>query len=450
MISKLLLALEKGITVMRSNSRMLLVAILVFVFPLLFTWLTHSFLATATTNIETVDGKRLGAIHKAVSTVISYNETQSDFINNLLRDLVADNKQDLVTLRVLVEGEDGFEVLYADDTSVIGAKQPINQHVMNAGFTEERDFNRFAFTFQGQRIWHGYTKVSTLKRDYYIFSEQNFTVIDGIMSNRQMQAYYGLTAIFVFLIALAYWLNMQVDWHRKYLTLSAQLKERDLFSNMIAHEFRAPLTAIKGYASFLQDAKEISDEEKRYVSIIRSQAERLVLLVNDFLEVARLQSGKMKLQNETIDIREIIIAVTEDLKITAKEKGLELKYNPGAAKIFIETDKNRLTQALINIINNAIKYTEKGQIEVSCTQKNDEIKIRVMDTGAGISAEDQKKLFAPFERVGGAEDSEKTGTGLGMYITKKLVVLLEGSISVESIEGVGSHVVLNFKAKSLR
>ena len=93
----------------------------------------------------------------------------------------------------------------------------------------------------------------------------------------------------------------------------------------------------------------------------------------------------------------------------------------------------------------AIKYTNKGTVEVECAQIPGEVTIRIKDTGTGISAEDQKKLFAPFTRVGGVDDTATTGTGLGMWITKQLVTLLGGTIGVESIKGVGTHIVINFR-----
>lgn len=442
MISKILTALESGLLVMRSNSRMVLVAILVFVFPLLFTWLTHSFFTTATANIETVDNKRLGAIHKTVETLIIYSDNEEKFINNVLSDLVLDNKQDLVALRVLVEAETDFEILYADELSLVGTTQKLNQHVLKAGFTKDRNFNRFDFDFEGQRIWQGYTKVSTSEQDYYIFSEQNFSVIDAIMSARQMQAYYGLTAILVFLIALAYWLNKQVDWHSKYLYVSKRMKERDQFTNMIAHEFRTPLTIIKGYASFLEESKSINDEDMRFVKNIHTATERLVLLVNDFLEVARLQSGRLEIEKTKTNLTPIINQVCDDLQSLAKKKNLSLLGLSSDSPLVIQTDAKRVTQILINIITNSLKYTESGSVSIECLDNPDDITILVKDTGTGISAEDQSKLFAPFTRVGGVDDTETTGTGLGMWITKQLVALLGGSIGVESIKGVGTHIVI--------
>jgi signal transduction histidine kinase len=253
-----------------------------------------------------------------------------------------------------------------------------------------------------------------------------------------------LSLIFTFLIALAYWIHRQADWERQYHQLHTTLKERDLFSNMIAHELRTPLTAIKGYASFLQESPNLDTEEQRYADTIRESAERQVLLVNDFLEIARIQSGKMKIEPTQVDVNKTIPSIVETLQPEATAKQLQLIYTPALQTQPLVTDENRLVQVLTNIITNSIKYTDTGTVEVTCEATRAGIAIRVKDTGMGISAEDQKKLFAPFARVGGVEHTSTSGTGLGMWITKQMIELLGGSINVESIKGVGTHVVLQF------
>jgi hypothetical protein len=170
-----------------------------------------------------------------------------------------------------------------------------------------------------------------------------------------------------------------------------------------------------------------------------------VTLVNDFLEVARLQSGKLTIEPKSVDMRDILETVAESLNSLAVKKGLSLVYERPAKPIMVSTDPDRMQQVLINIVTNAIKYTDTGQVELECTSNSQRFVIKVKDTGMGISAEDQKKLFAPFTRVGGVDKTDTTGTGLGMWITRQLVGLLDGEIGVESIEGVGTHVVVTFR-----
>lgn len=444
MISRILQVLEKGLLVMRTNSRMLLVAILVFIFPLLFVWVTQSFFTTAYNNIKTADDHRLGNIHTAMSALLLHDQGQ-EVVEDMVQKLMGANEEDLRALRVLSADENGYLILFAEDTALVGTYNPSNRLLTDVGFTDSRNFIRNDFMVSGHRVWQAFSKVQTADGPLYVFTEQNFKQIDDIMAARRQQSYFGLTAIFIFLIALAYWLNKQTYWEKLHNKLSLQLEERDLFFNMVAHEFRSPLTAIKGYASFLEESKNLSDDEVRFANNINSSTERLVVLVNDFLEISRLQAGKMKIEKNEVDLRDILSQITEDLRVLAEEKDLVLKYERNAKPVILETDSARMIQVLTNIITNAIKYTESGQVELECTQIPGEVTVRVKDTGMGISAEDQQKLFAPFTRVGGVDSTSIKGTGLGMWITKQLVALLGGSIGVESIKGVGTHIVIIFR-----
>jgi len=439
MISNVLTILQRGVGVMRSNSRILLVGILVFIFPLLFAFVTQSFFTTAYSNIVTADTNRLSVIHSSLASFVNQNTTTLP--NHIAH--IADINSDITAVRVLRETDDGFQIEYALDDELVGTVAPEHLLLTDAGFTDSRTFIRTEFLLDGHRVWHAFSRVQTDTGYRYIFTEQNFKRIDSIMASRKQQSYFGLTAIFLFLIGLAYWLHRQTHWQALHKRLEQQLHERDLFSNMIAHEFRTPLTAIKGYASFLEEEKSLSKEEQQYVVNIRLSADRLVTLVNDFLEVARLQSGKIRINYETVSISDVIGRVVEDLQPIAQEKNLELAQETPRQNITLTSDAARITQILHNIVTNAIKYSPEGSVTIAAQQhKSGEVTIRIKDTGTGISAEDQAKLFAPFMRVGGVDSTATTGTGLGMWITKQLVSVLHGSIGVESIKGIGTHVVI--------
>jgi signal transduction histidine kinase len=175
---------------------------------------------------------------------------------------------------------------------------------------------------------------------------------------------------------------------------------------------------------------------------IADSAERLILIVNDLLDVARIQSGKLSLNLSQAPVSAIVANVIADMQVVASKKGTSLQVQPQGTQYEAYGDANRLQQALINIVSNAIKYTEKGNIQVVLQETRTKIVIRVQDTGMGISSEDQKELFAPFFRVAGETMSTITGTGLGMWITKQFIEMMGGSIGVESIKGVGTHVVV--------
>jgi signal transduction histidine kinase len=443
MISSILTTLEQGLKVMRSNSRLLLVGILLFVFPLLFVWITQSFFSTAYNNIDSSQKQRVSMLHDSLQVVLQ-EEIKDDVLLSKLIDQYMSENTDITKIRVVEPETEGTLITYSFDPQEVGTYVVSDSLFKNLPLSSANGAFIYPTSINDVRTWQVFSSVEKAGTSYVIFSEHSFQLIDSIMLARQQQSYLGLSAIFIFLIGLAYWLNRQVQWEKRHGKLVKQLEDRDLFSNVIAHEFRAPLTAIKGYASFLEESDTLDFENKRFANNIRISAERLVLLVNDFLEVARLQSGKIEFKNESVDVRHVLTKVIEDLQITADNKNLQLVYESPKQPILMKTDSARLAQVITNIVSNSIKYTESGLIELECISEASQLTIRIKDTGMGISAEDQKKLFAPFMRVGEVDKTTITGSGLGMWITKQFVALLGGEIGVESIKGVGTHVVITF------
>lgn len=444
MISTVLRALEQGLSVMRLNSRLLLVGVLVFVFPLLFVWVTQSFFSAAYNNINTAEKQRVAMMQDTLATIIKQNNKE-DAVTQSLIDEYTTNNNDIVKIRIVDKVNDEFIIIQANSPDLVGTVEASDDLYRGLPLSGSQGSFIFETVINGSRVWQVLRSVSLDDNDLYIFSEHSFGVVDSVMSARRQQSYFGLTGIFLFLIALAYWLNKQVSWEKNHNLLQKQLEARDSFSNMIAHEFRSPLTAIKGYASFLEESKTLEPEDRRFANNIKISAERLVVMVSDFLEVARLQSGKLSIKTTSVELDKVIQQVVIDLQIMATSKGLSLVFKKNESLVVCNTDADRMTQVLTNIITNAIKYTEEGAVEIECVDLHNEVVIRVKDTGSGISAADQQKLFAPFTRVGSADSSNVTGSGLGMWITRQLVDLLGGTIGVESIEGVGTHIVLRFK-----
>ena len=442
MISKLLYTIEYGWAQVKANSKLLFLVIVLFLFPLLFVLTLQQFDRVAAANIQTAELKRIDTLHSAISAVLRQSPEAN--LTDMLAQLVSDSG-DLTAARV-------YKLLSDNEVSIVSSNQPDEllststlSTVLQLGNVEPGQTFTVPLMTSAGRIEQSVRYITVNDASYYIFSEYSRAQSDSLIQKRKQDSFLVLTLIFSFLIGLAYWINRQSDWEKKYRKLAETMKERDLFTNMIAHEFRTPLTAIKGYASFLQESTTLTAEEKRFSDTIRESAERLVLLVNDFLEIARIQSGKLKIEQKPTDLRTHIKTVVDSLAEEAKLKGLQLVYTPDLKPQILETDPNRFVQILTNIVSNSIKYTDKGTVEISCESERSGVIIRAKDTGMGISAEDQQKLFAPFARVGGVEKTATTGTGLGMWITKQMIELLRGTIAVESIKGVGTHVVMKFK-----
>ncbi len=445
MISRILHILQDGIGVMRANSKLVLVGILVFVFPLLFLWVTQNFFNTADHNIDTAEKQRVSLLHDSLAAILINSTEPIPIIEKLINKFIFENP-DITKIRLVERDTTGFKIIYSQEPTLIGTYEKSDQLYRSLPLSGSEDSFIYETYINNVRTWQAFRSVQMSDRELFIFSEHSFRLVDSVMAARKQQSYLALSVIFVFLIILAYWLNRQVHWHNEYKKLTVRLEEQDMFTKMIAHEFRSPLTAIKGYASLLADSKNLSTDEVRFANNITGSAHRLVALVSDFLEVARLQAGAISIKKELIDINPILTKVVNELETLANKKGLTLKYLTTDIPVMLNTDANRLTQVLNNIVSNAIKYTDEGSIEIEASNQAREVVIVIKDTGTGISAEDQQRLFSQFTRVGGVDKTSISGTGLGMWITRELVTLLGGSIGVESIKNIGTHVVIVFKA----
>lgn len=236
----------------------------------------------------------------------------------------------------------------------------------------------------------------------------------------------------------------------RYVFLFNKVKEvdemKDDFISMASHELRTPLTAISGYAELLSSREiGLKGEEKKYLENIRTSTERLKSLVNDILEVSRLEQNRVPFNLVEVSLNDLLSKTIDSFQNSAREKGLELLWkNLLSTGDVVSADPARLEQVVVNLIGNAIKYTPSGKVEVSGFEKDGRLAVSVEDTGLGISAEGQKNLFAKFYRVKTDETAKIVGTGLGLWITKQLVEKMKGEISVESIEGKGTKFTVSF------
>ena len=231
---------------------------------------------------------------------------------------------------------------------------------------------------------------------------------------------------------------------RSFGTMTLGLKElerlKDEFVFIAAHELRTPVTAIRGYAEMLGDVSQaLPEQAKEFVLRLQQSGGRLATLVNDLLEVARSQAGRLKVQTSPQDIVAIITATLAELKPLAEEKQHTIAFLPPAGLPLVLADKDKLQEVMVNLVGNAIKYTPPGgQVEVGVRQAEGLLVTSVKDSGIGIALGDQAKLFQRFFRVESEETKNIQGTGLGLFIVRQIVEHMNGKIWVESIKGQGS------------
>ena len=223
---------------------------------------------------------------------------------------------------------------------------------------------------------------------------------------------------------------------------------KDRFLASMSHELRTPLNAIIGFTGTLlmKLPGPLTADQQKQLTTIQTSARHLLSLINDLLDLAKIESGKVELKLESVVCQNVIEEVVTTLRPLVEAKGLQFKLKSPAEEIALQTDRRALSQIILNLSNNAIKFTERGEIclELARHRENGRalVEISVIDTGIGIRPEDQVRLFEAFEQVGPAVSRRHEGTGLGLHLSQKLAGLLGGWITFSSEYGKGSTFTL--------
>ncbi len=223
------------------------------------------------------------------------------------------------------------------------------------------------------------------------------------------------------------------------------------FISMASHELRTPLTAIKeGIRLVIQEQTgELNDEQKEFLEIVERNVVRLARLINDILDFQKLESGRMDVDIQENDMNEIVKEIKETMTSLSNEKGLNLITELDDTIPRIKFDRDKITQVLTNIVNNAITFTEQGSVTISTNKGDNVIEVSVSDTGPGIKKEDLPKLFNEFEQLARGSERKTGGSGLGLAISRKIIKKHNAKIWAESEPGKGTtfHFVLPIKER---
>ncbi len=232
------------------------------------------------------------------------------------------------------------------------------------------------------------------------------------------------------------------------------LKERDraeqadqlksAFLATMSHELRTPLNSIIGFTGIILQklAGPLNPEQEKQLTMVQQSARHLLALINDVLDISKIEAGELNIVREPVDINSSVRQVISLMEKTAQEKGLELKSDLAPDTGTVIGDKRRLEQVILNLMSNAIKFTDSGSITVSSSRVDEKVRIAVRDTGIGIESGKMHILFRPFHQIDSGTTRKHEGTGLGLSISKKLVELHGGSITVSSTPGEGSEFVV--------
>ncbi len=238
--------------------------------------------------------------------------------------------------------------------------------------------------------------------------------------------------------------NSYIGLQEKMKEIENLYKLKSEFTSVVSHELRTPLTAIKEGIDLVSDGSTgaINTEQKEFLDIAKRNVDRLAHLINEVLDFSKLTSKKIEFKMEMVNINDTIVSALNGFKAETERKGLSIIANLAPTEgVLIKTDADSINRVLLNLVNNAIRFTDKGGITVSASkeEKSNLVKVCVEDTGIGIKQEDIPKLFQPFVQVGDIKTRKTGGTGLGLAICKEIMERLGGKIWVEAEFGKGSR-----------
>ena len=241
----------------------------------------------------------------------------------------------------------------------------------------------------------------------------------------------------------------------KNLELENAALVKDRFLASMSHELRTPLNAIIGFTGTLlmKLPGPLNPEQEKQLRIVQTGAKHLLSLINDLLDVAKLSANKVSLNLGPVDCKALIEEVSATLELEARRKGLAFAVHVPTQAVALQTDRRALSQILINLVGNAIKFTEQGRVDVVLHELpmpdgGRSVQLRVQDTGPGIALQEQPRLFEAFSRVESADRRHHEGTGLGLHLSRKLAEALGGTLGFDSEEGRGSTFVLEIQERS--
>ncbi len=338
--------------------------------------------------------------------------------------------------------QDTFKVLAADEDGEIGKELHEVQYVLAAS---RRQSIAQLVEKDGKRSWSVVSPIilgDTVAA--VIATNVSLTHADNLIGNTLLRSlvFVGLTVAVIVLLLMNHFRFVE------YALLFRKLKEVDQLKNdflsVATHELRVPMAVIKGNIENLEEGLTgvVDEKGKAVLQTIAAETDRLTGLVNDLLNVSRLEQGRITYNMEKADAREIIEPLVAQFAPRAQDKGLTLSYEKPTEPVTVVVDKGRLTEIMTNLIDNAIKYSREGTVAVSHKSEPGKAKISIRDTGIGMSSSERERLFSRFYRVRNEKTKDVTGTGLGLWIVKQYIEAMKGTITVDSLEGVGTEFII--------
>ncbi len=346
-------------------------------------------------------------------------------------------------LSMVITGADGtieyvnqrFEEITGYQVSEVKGKNP---SLLKSGLTPANIYEDLWRTIKAGFTWRG--ELINRKKDGTLFTES--VIITPIASGDQRTQHF---------LALKEDITIRKQMESELMAAKEKAEESDrlktAFLNNMSHEIRTPMNAISGFADLLKDEDLTIEERHKYVDIINSNSDQLLGIVNDVLEISRLDSGRIPLHLSQFSLNDLIEDIYQSFRPEIERRNLDFSYYCDCQKMnsMVESDKEKIRQIIIGFISNALKFTDKGSITFGYVCSSEEIKFYVTDTGVGIPEKEHTRIFDRFYQVVQSEGKYRGGTGLGLSIAQGIAKLLKGTISVKSKSGEGSTFFLSIE-----
>ena len=440
--------LKRGVEKIKNNPQLIYTIIVAVLITGSFIFMSERFIGIANDAQERLINVRIGSLQDAFVSFAGEKINDTEYLNKKISDIIKTNET-IKSFKVIVKrGSDTFTVIASNNEKEINQNDPEISFLYGLASSDPSHSITITLNEGDERLFKTSRAVTDESGNILgmVTTTQTLSLADRMIEKDIKNSRILLIFVIIIIMLLFLRLSRIID----YIDLYKKLKEvdqlKDDFISMASHELRTPLSVIRGYAEFIREAPELSPQTKDYTSKIDISAKDLDTLVSDILDVSRIEQGRISFSLEKINPGEITEKVVSSLYASAKEKNLNLTFDKSGIgdSQYINVDQNRLSQVLVNLVGNAIKYTKQGEIKVKLYKENGFLRIRVSDTGIGMSEEEKSKLFEKFYRIRTEETKEVRGTGLGLWITNQIVKEMKGKISVESIKGVGSHFIVSF------
>ncbi|MSU74342.1 HAMP domain-containing histidine kinase [Candidatus Kaiserbacteria bacterium] len=450
------LSLKKGIEKVANNPQLFYTIFIAIVITISFIFMAERFIGIAETAEKRLINVRIGSLQDAFVSFAGEKIHDPEYLNQKIKEILHTNETirsfNIVVKKLvndpLIGTTTAYVIIASHDPEKVGTSNDQDAFLYSLSSGNPASSITIPIQHNGERLFETARAMTDSMGNTIgvVFTTQTLSMADQAISHSIMS---GRILLFV-IIALILILFLRHSKIVDYVALYKKLKEidqlKDDFISMASHELRTPLTVIRGYAEFINTAPELSAGTREYVSKIDVSTKQLDSLVSDILDVSQIEQGRMSFTLTKVSPREVVQEVVTSFVLPAKEKGLSVVFDTSRVDTtqYIRVDANRLKQNLINLIGNAIKYTQHGEIIVRQYTEKERLYLRISDTGIGMTEEERAGLFGKFYRVKNDETKDIRGTGLGLWITARMIQEMGGNISVESIKGVGSHFIISF------